>query len=158
MDWRSTTDRLHKGITYERCISSGIPSNLLVFVSATDVKLSVAVPRAIADFKLPKGMRLLTREKAVFRKSGKLNWFFRNQRGSKNRAANDKVIHAAALTDFMASYWTSSTCRSGSQGISTIPLATQNRAFNTTLTDRDSIGWKWVSATPCAASPFSRDV
>ena len=45
--------------------------NLLVFVSTTDVKLSVAVPRAIADFKLPKGMRSLTREKAVFQKSGK---------------------------------------------------------------------------------------
>ena len=37
-------------------------------------------------------------------------------------------------------------------------VASQNLAFSTTRTERDSIGWKWVSATPCTASPFNLDV
>ena len=34
----------------------------------------------------------------------------------------------------------------------------QKFAFNDSLNERDSIGWKWMSATPSAGSPGSLEV
>ena len=36
-------------------------------------------------------------------------------------------------------------------------LAVQKLAFNETRNDLDSIGWKWMSATPAAGSPGRRE-